>query len=105
MQIFELDQRTCQLRRDGQVVHLERIPLELLLLLTERRGQLVRREEIVERIWEGVFSGMRRQHQRCGKENSPGARAMFPEIYNWFTEGLDTADLKHAKALLDELES
>jgi predicted ATPase len=24
-------------------------------------------------------------------------------IYNWFTEGFDTADLKHAKALLDEL--
>jgi hypothetical protein len=25
------------------------------------------------------------------------------EIYNWFTEGFDTADLKEAKALLDEL--
>jgi hypothetical protein len=25
------------------------------------------------------------------------------EIYNWFTEGFDTADLKDAKALLDEL--
>ena len=24
-------------------------------------------------------------------------------IYNWFTEGFDTADLKDAKALLDEL--
>src|SRR5271163_1010003 len=31
------------------------------------------------------------------------ARAMLAEIYNWFTEGLDTADLKDAKALLDEL--
>jgi hypothetical protein len=27
------------------------------------------------------------------------------EIYNWFTEGFDTADLKEAKALLDELET
>jgi predicted ATPase len=30
------------------------------------------------------------------------ARAMLAEIYNWFTEGFDTADLKDAKALLDE---
>ena len=31
------------------------------------------------------------------------ARAMLAEIYNWFTEGFDTVDLKDAKALLDEL--
>jgi predicted ATPase len=31
------------------------------------------------------------------------ARKMLAEIYNWFTEGFDTADLKEAKALLDEL--
>jgi len=30
-------------------------------------------------------------------------RAMLTEVYNWFTEGFDTADLKDAKALLDEL--
>jgi hypothetical protein len=29
--------------------------------------------------------------------------AMLAEIYGWFTEGLDTADLKDAKALLDQL--
>jgi len=28
---------------------------------------------------------------------------MLSEIYNWFTEGFDTADLKEAKALLVEL--
>ena len=28
---------------------------------------------------------------------------MLSEIYAWFTEGFDTADLKDAKALLDEL--
>jgi class 3 adenylate cyclase/predicted ATPase len=38
-----------------------------------------------------------------GKRNE--ARAMLAEIYNWFTEGFDTADLKDAKALLDELSS
>jgi tetratricopeptide (TPR) repeat protein len=31
------------------------------------------------------------------------ARAMLADIYNWFTEGFDTADLTDAKALLDEL--
>jgi len=30
-------------------------------------------------------------------------RAMLAEIYNWFTEGFDTADLKDARALLDKL--
>ena len=28
---------------------------------------------------------------------------MLAEIYDWFTEGFDTRDLKEAKALLDEL--
>ncbi len=31
------------------------------------------------------------------------ARAMLAGIYNWFTEGFDTAELKDAKALLDRL--
>jgi hypothetical protein len=28
---------------------------------------------------------------------------MLAEIYSWFAEGFDTADLKDAKALLDQL--
>ena len=28
---------------------------------------------------------------------------MLADIYNWFTEGFDTADLKDARALLEEL--
>jgi predicted ATPase len=31
------------------------------------------------------------------------ARNLVAPVYGWFTEGLDTADLKAAKALLDEL--
>jgi hypothetical protein len=31
------------------------------------------------------------------------ARTMLAEIYGWFTEGFDTADLKDAKGLLEEL--
>src|SRR5271163_4727122 len=48
---FELDREAYELRRNGHVIHLQRIPLELLFLLVERRGQLVTREEIFERIW------------------------------------------------------
>jgi class 3 adenylate cyclase/tetratricopeptide (TPR) repeat protein len=38
---------------------------------------------------------------RQGKRNE--ARTTLGDIYNWFTEGFDTADLKDAKALLEEL--
>jgi predicted ATPase len=31
------------------------------------------------------------------------ARDLLAPIYDWFTEGFDTQDLKDAKALLDEL--
>ena len=31
------------------------------------------------------------------------ARELLAPVYGWFTEGFDTPDLKHAKALLDEL--
>ena len=31
------------------------------------------------------------------------ARELLAPVYGWFTEGFDTADLKDAKALLDEL--
>src|SRR6266478_4009832 len=53
---LELDWRAYELRRSGQAVRLSRIPMELLFLLVERRGALVTRDEIVERIWgKGVF--------------------------------------------------
>ena len=48
---LELDQRAYELRRAGRPLKLERIPMELLLLLLERRGQLVTREQIIERVW------------------------------------------------------
>ncbi|MFZ2059653.1 MAG: hypothetical protein WAU82_01450, partial [Candidatus Binatus sp.] len=38
---------------------------------------------------------------RQGKRDK--ARSMLAEIYDWFTEGFDTADLKDAKALMEEL--
>ena len=48
---LELDRSAYELRRSGRSLKLERIPMELLLLLVERRGELVTRESIIERIW------------------------------------------------------
>ncbi|HTG59731.1 MAG TPA: winged helix-turn-helix domain-containing protein, partial [Terriglobia bacterium] len=48
---LELDRGAYELRRSGRPLKLERIPMELLLLLVERKGQLVTREEIIERVW------------------------------------------------------
>jgi TolB-like protein/DNA-binding winged helix-turn-helix (wHTH) protein len=48
---FELDRSAYQLRCDGEVVRLERLPLDLLFLLVELRGQLVTREQIIDRLW------------------------------------------------------
>jgi len=48
---FELDLRAYDLRRAGRVLKLERIPVELLILLIEERGQLVTRDQIIDRVW------------------------------------------------------
>jgi DNA-binding response OmpR family regulator len=48
---LELDKDAYELRRSGRALKLERIPMEVLLLLVERRGQLVTREDIIARIW------------------------------------------------------
>ena len=41
---------------------------------------------------------------RLRRQQEPAARGGRPRpILGWFTEGLDTADLKDAKALLDKL--
>ncbi len=39
--------------------------------------------------------------QQQGKQEE--ARQLLAEIYGWFTEGFDTADLKEAKVLLEAL--
>jgi predicted ATPase len=38
-----------------------------------------------------------------GQGKTAEARDLLAPVYGWFTEGFDTADLKEAKALLDEL--
>jgi TolB-like protein/DNA-binding winged helix-turn-helix (wHTH) protein/Flp pilus assembly protein TadD len=48
---FELDLRPRRLRCGSRVLKLERIPLEILVLFLERRGEIVSRDEIVARVW------------------------------------------------------
>jgi TolB-like protein/DNA-binding winged helix-turn-helix (wHTH) protein len=48
---FELIPSRFELRRDGRIVKLERIPMDLLILLAERDGDVVTRSEIVDRLW------------------------------------------------------
>jgi len=46
--------------------------------------------ETLSRLW-----------QQQGKRAE--ARQLLAEVYGWFTEGFDTADLQEAKALLETL--
>jgi TolB-like protein/DNA-binding winged helix-turn-helix (wHTH) protein/Tfp pilus assembly protein PilF len=48
---FTLDQSRFRLLRGNRPLRLEKRPMELLILLVERRGELVSRDEIAERLW------------------------------------------------------
>jgi predicted ATPase len=62
--------------------------------------EVARRQEA--KSWElRATLSLSRLLQKEGK--SEQARQLLSEVYNWFTEGFDTPDLKEAKALLEEL--
>jgi DNA-binding winged helix-turn-helix (wHTH) protein/Tol biopolymer transport system component len=48
---FTLDESRYSLQRGDRVLRLEKRPMELLLLLVERQGDLVSRDEIAEKLW------------------------------------------------------
>ena len=48
---FVLDVGRYELTRAGKAVRLERIPMDLLILLVREKGRLVSREEIIDRLW------------------------------------------------------
>jgi TolB-like protein len=53
---FVLDMSGYELTRAGKPVRMERIPMDLLILLVREKGRLVSREEIIERLWgKGVY--------------------------------------------------
>ena len=48
---FQLDYGRFQLCRRGMPIRLESLPLQLLMFLVEKRGQLVTREQISSELW------------------------------------------------------
>jgi cholera toxin transcriptional activator len=54
--VFELDARTGELRRQGVRIKLNAQPFQVLVLLLERPGELLSREEIARELWpDGTF--------------------------------------------------
>jgi predicted ATPase len=54
------------------------------------------------RWWELRAATSLAQHLRDEGKNAE-ARSVLKPVFDWFAEGFDTPDLKHAKALLDQL--
>jgi TolB-like protein/Flp pilus assembly protein TadD len=53
---FVLDMSRYELTRAGKPERMERIPMDLLILLVRENGRLISREEIIERLWgKGVY--------------------------------------------------
>ena len=82
------------------------------LLLAQNPSDVAEAEHVSARRSKSPGGKVRDQGVACHDEPRAAARkqgrrdearAMLAEIYDWFTEGFDTADLKDAKALLDEL--
>jgi tetratricopeptide (TPR) repeat protein len=66
------------------------------------RDALMRARRMGAKMWElQTIMSLARLLALQGRPDE--ARTMLAEIYKWFTEGFDTADLKEAKALLDDL--
>lgn len=54
--IFEADQHTGEVRKQGRRVQLQEQPFEILIMLLERPGELISRTQIRERLWpDGTF--------------------------------------------------
>src|SRR5450432_1496960 len=49
--VFEVDSATGELRKQGLRIRLQEQPSQLLLMLLERGGEVVGREEICRRLW------------------------------------------------------
>jgi DNA-binding SARP family transcriptional activator/tetratricopeptide (TPR) repeat protein len=88
---------------------LHRLHAKLLIITGDESGaesNLLKAVEVSQKqqakSWELRASiGLAKLWQKQGKLDE--ARSLLEPIYNWFTEGFDTADLIEAKALLEEL--
>jgi tetratricopeptide (TPR) repeat protein len=82
-----------ELRRKQQQIDMAESDLRESIMLSHKMGA---------KAWElRATMSLARLLLDTGRRDE--GHAMLAEIHNWFTEGFDTADLKEAKALLDEL--
>lgn len=70
--LFEIDTRSGELRRQGSKVNLQDQPFQALVLLLERPGEVVTREELQKRLWpENTFvdfdRGLNKAQQAAGR--------------------------------------
>jgi predicted ATPase len=110
-----LDEALAQVEKTDErnyEAELRRLKGELLLMRgdeAEAEASLHQAIEVARqqqaKSWElrVVMSLCRLRHSHGSQEKKAEAHQMLAEIYNWFTEGFDTADLIEAKTLLEEL--
>jgi DNA-binding winged helix-turn-helix (wHTH) protein len=68
---FVLDVPAFELRQQGRRIRMERRPMELLMLLVNRRGDLVTRDEIVHGLWGGCVHRRRHERQHADSKSPP----------------------------------
>jgi predicted ATPase len=71
---------------------------------TDFRDAITLDQKMSAKLWE-LRATMNLARLLASQGHRDEARTMLAEIYGWFSEGFDTADLKDAKALLDRLSS
>jgi predicted ATPase len=89
----------CRLRGVLLLKQTETPPAEAEAWL-QRALDVARRQEAKSLELRAAMS-LSRLWQQQGKQQE--ARDLLAEVYAWFTEGFDTADLQDARALLEEL--
>lgn len=100
---FELDREGYQLLRQGAAVKMENLPLQLLMLLVARRGQMVSRPDIEESLWgkdvfvdveQGINTAIRkiRQILRDHRENPRYLQTVVGKGYRFLATDVTESD-------------
>ncbi len=74
--VFELDPKAGELRKKGMKIRLQGQPVDILVMLLERPGETVTREELQEKLWpadtfvdfeQGLNNAMKRLTRGAGR--------------------------------------
>lgn len=113
---FTLDCDRFELLRSGLPVKLEKIPMELLILLVEKDGHLVTRQQIIERLWgnevfvdteHGINTAVRKLRQALGDdpERSRFVQTVTGKGYRFIAEQNGNAPATEARKKTSETEA